>query len=427
MTAASGNGGDKLVLGKDLFIADNAVSVSENARGNIFAAGNSVKFSRTTGPNIFAAGQTVHVLDSAVAYDLFAAGQTVSVDSTIVNGNIFAAAQDISLSGVRADTIATAGQDINVQADEVTDASLSGQTVTLAGTYEGDVNVDAETVNIDGDVTIKGTLTVASEQEPSIPSTAEIGDYTFQKKQNDDSLAENLGASLAVGGTLWFVGIFIGILAMLLLMVVMLAVCTPRPFEDSLDMVKTHPAPMLLSGLIALVAIPIVAILCLFTLIGWRLGATLGLLAFIIATVSATFTAIAIGRLAFPRMKVWLSSLLMVLIFAVALKIPVLGSIVGICCDIYLLGFIIQTYWHWRNEKHEPAGAPLPATPAQTAAGTATAGSAASAPAPTPTPSAEKPAHTQPAPPAAQPDQMQSGGGAEAPQPPADAESADKR
>lgn len=352
--AASDSGNEGYAqLGKDIVGGVGQASVSQSIDGNFLMTGQALTIQKSHGANAFIAGQDLTVTDSQFSGDIGAAGQTVTVSGTSADSNIFAAGQTVTLNINKTTGIVAAGQTVSVAAQHADNANISAGTVNLSGTYTGDVHVEADAVNIADGTVIKGTLYVTSAAEPTLPTSASINVYDFTQAESSSGIGQLIANPLAVGGALGVLGIVIGVLGMLVLMAVMLGLCSDHPFAGALSMVRQRPARMLLSGLIAFVTIPPIALLCLITFAGWRVGAVVALGAFVVATLSGTFTAISIGRLAFPKMNKWLSSLIMVLIFALVLKVPVIGSILGACCDIYLLGYLIQLFWMWRTHLND--------------------------------------------------------------------------
>lgn len=340
-------------MGKDIVGGNAQVNVSQNIDGNFLLSAQSLTIRKSKGANAFVAGQDLTVENSQFSGDIGAAGQTITITDTSADSNVFAAGQTITLNLGTTSTVNAAGQTVSLSAEHAESANVDADTVNLSGTYTGDVHVDASNVNIEQGTVVKGTLYVTSETEPSLPASSSINNYEFTKSDNSSGIGEVLSNPLAAGGALGALGIVVGVLGMLVLMAAMLGACSDRPFIGSLNMVKQRTVPMLVSGLVAFIAIPPVALLCLITIAGWRVGAVVALGTFIVATLSGTFTAISLGRLAFPKMNKWLSSLIMVLIFALLLKVPVLGMILGACCDIYLLGYLVQLFWIWRTHLND--------------------------------------------------------------------------
>lgn len=350
-------------LGKDAIGAGNQVSASGSIDGNFLMSGQTVAIRDSHAANAFIAGQTLNITDSKLSGDIGAAGQAITVNGTTVDGNVFAAGQQITLSLDKAYAIKAAGQTVSVSAAHAESADIGADTVYLSGTFDGDVSVDASNITIAEGTVVKGTLYVSSKSEPAFPESASINEYRFTQSADSGALEGLAFDPLAATGILGALGFAVGILGMLALMAALLGLCSDRPFKGSLDMARQRTAPMLVSGLVAFIAIPAVALLCLVSLIGWRIGALVALGAFAVAALSGTFTAISLGRLVFPKMNKWLSSLIMVLIFALLMKVPVLGMVLGACCDIYLLGYLIQLFWMWRthlDDASQPTAASLP-------------------------------------------------------------------
>lgn len=319
-TARIAFGNDAAAAGQSILITD------EEVGGNSFIAGQNVELSGgRVGTDLFVAGQSVRVAGTEVSSAVFAAGATVNL-TTAGTPEVFATGQQVSLTGTaRA-------------------AHLAGNTVTLGGTVEGDVSVAAEHVTIQPGTTVNGTLKVTASEEPTVPGDATIGNYAYEPatqsttrgiEANRDTLVRTFLISLA---------------GMLVLGILMLSLGTERPFATAAKRFTTRPT-LLLFGLLFLCVMPLAILILLITVIGTR-AALAALCLYLLAAVIATvFCAISMGRLAFGKMNPWLSTLIMVPVFAIALKVPYLGPIVGLFSMLFTFGALFVAYRDWRGGK----------------------------------------------------------------------------
>lgn len=317
----------RIGFGDDIASAGEGVTMTdEEVAGNLFVAGQSVQITGgRVGTDVFAAGQDVRISGTEVPSALFAAGATVDL-TTAGMPEVFAAGQQVSLKGTaRA-------------------AHLSGDSVTLGGTVEGDVSIGANQVTIQPGTTVHGTLEVRSAEEPTIPSDATIGNYSFE--QADQGTTDSVEAARSTQVSRFL----ISLLGMVVLAALMLALGTERPFAAAAKRFVTKPT-MLLFGLLLVCVAPLAILILLFTVAGIRTALAALCLYLFAAVVSTVFCAISMGRLAFRKMNPWLSTLIMVVVFAIALKVPYLGPLVTLFSLLFTFGALFMAYRDWRGDK----------------------------------------------------------------------------
>ncbi len=355
--------------------------------GDVVSAGQSVHVNKPEIPsNLIAAAQTIDVSGGQIGADAIVAGSSIKIDETVIGNNIFAAGETVTSKGKVAGSINAAGKTIYL-GGTASAASAAGDTVTVDGIFTGDVNVSAKNVIIGENAVVKGTLKVESNEKPVIPATAEIADLQFTQSSSNADMGI-AGAEIAAffASMAIFLAI-IGIISTILLVVVMLALTTDKPYVDAANALRTKPARVLLTGFLGMLLIPI-AIIAMFIIlgVGYSIAITLLLICGVIAMISEAFTALALGCLIFKKMNRWGAGILMSLIIALVSLIPFVGWIVSLFCSMYTLGYVCTSYFDWRkgrkvqNREPQPmqpgpgAGpAPSPVTPQPGPAATPTA------------------------------------------------------
>lgn len=317
----------RIGFGNDVATAAQSVKMTdEEVVGNLFVAGQDVELSGgRVGTDLFVAGQGVHVAGTEISSAVFAAGSTVNL-TTAGSPEVFATGQQVSLTGTaRA-------------------AYLSGNSVTLGGTVEGDISISAEHVTIQPGTAVNGTLTVTASEEPAIPSDATIGNYIYETADQ--------GASGATGTDREDLAyaFLISLAGMLVLGFLMLSLGTERPFAAAAKRFTAKPT-LLLFGLLFLCVVPLAILILLITVVGIRAALVALCLYLFIAIIATVFCAISMGRLAFGKMNPWLSTLIMIPVFAIALKVPYLGLIVGLFSMLFTFGALFVAYRDWRGGK----------------------------------------------------------------------------
>ena len=328
---------DVLLLGNDVVSAGNAIDLnSPTAKANLMAAGQSVFVSGgSIGADAFVAGNKVTLKETNVKNNAFLAGQKV-VTHAVVEGIVFAAGNEVVLGG------------------EGVSASVAGNKVTISGSYSEDVNVSANEVVIEPSAVVRGRLNVTASQEPSIPSGAQINDITFTQNNSGRNAAAGLATLLVSLRVFMLVVGFVGTIVLALLF---LLVATPKPFENAANALAKEPARILLTGLAVMVIAPIVAIILVFTIIGFEAGMILLLVIGVLSLACDVFSALSVGFLVFKKMNRWGAGILMTLIFAAVGAIPILGILLGLFCGMYMAGYVFTTYLDWRRAAKQEAAA----------------------------------------------------------------------
>ena len=333
----------------NMFVSGDSVSLDGESFFAGFAAGQSVDITDSDAEgSVFAAGQEVTIKDSSVSESMFIGGNNVNIDNTQIHGNIFAAGNSVKITdGCEANAVYAAGNDITFEG-ETDFLALGGTNVSVNGTIDGDVTIDANNVDISDDTVITGTLTINSSTEPEISDEASIGKYEFNKVDADSNgIAKvSFGAMILkkiTSGLYWIVAMaaFGMILCWLF----------DKHLTTAANYVKNRTAPLVLSGVIAWICIPIAALLMCISYILAPIAGMLMLAYVLLLCAGLAFAGASIGRLIFPKMNVFLAALIGIAALEVIRLIPFIGGLVGIAADMYLLGYVVQNLWLNRLRK----------------------------------------------------------------------------
>jgi hypothetical protein len=272
--------------------------------------------SDTIHDDVYAFGSDVTVR-GVVDGDVVACGGKVHVEGN-VNGSVIAAGGNIDVSGNVAGSVRAAGGDLRFAAHIEHDLVAAGGRVSLEpdGSVGRDVMLGCGKGTVDGPVARDvragvGQLTLASH--------ASIGnDLTYM---SDRSMIRESGAEVH-GKTTWYaeepgrhrtaaermmlkvvheVRTGVGILMLGLLLILLF----PRFAQSSLEKLAMQPLPSTGAGLLALVAVPVVAVTIMiigFLIGGWWIGASL-LVGWLFAmAVGHAITSMTLGRWLGARM-----------------------------------------------------------------------------------------------------------------------------
>lgn len=348
-----------------------ASDVSEDSAGNVFASGDNVTLPGVTPFGVFAAGQNIDIDDLIASGSMFTAGQKVSISGTKTDESLFAAGNEVTLNNVDVHgNVFAAGNNVSILGDSsangvyavASNFTFEGATlclnvaaghVVITGVVDGDVTISGETVEIGEAAIITGKLTVQSSNEPTIPDSAEIGDYSFeQSEKNNEEDEDSSSPGLFSRMFKKFTSCLYWIVAMAAFGMLLCWLFNDHIVEASV-MIREKTAPMIITGVVAWMCIPIACILLCISMILAPTGGMLGLAYVLFLCAGLTFAGCSIARIVLPKMNIFLSSLIGVAVLEAVRVIPVIGTLVGIAADMYMLGYVIQHLWTKRLRKKE--------------------------------------------------------------------------
>lgn len=307
---------------------------------DFFWAGNGLNLTKTTvGNDLWAIGDNLIIYeDVSIDGSIRAAGRNIEIYDTYVENNVTCVGQHITIaSNSKAAGIYLAGETVQFEG-RCKSLNVAGKTVTVDGRISGDAHISGDDIEIGDGTVITGTLYVGSDKEPVIPEGAEIANIEFTEYANDEEVAAKSAGMFVTGkllsGLYW-------IPSMLILCLLLCLVMSPE-LNNAGIMVKNRTAPMLLSGLIAIFAIPTLLILLSITVVGLPSAGILLLLLLLISFVSITFTGASLARITFPKMNGILASVVGVAILFAARIIPFVGILIFFGSLIYFTGYLIQ-------------------------------------------------------------------------------------
>ena len=267
-----------------------------------------------------------------------AAGQTINISSTSVGNNITVAGADIAISSdVSARGVYAAGSEVSVSGT-YHGAAFAAGTVNLAGTYAGDVSVSAGTVNVSKATTVGGTLRVPSNANVVIEDGANVPNVSYADDPLVSSDSEGQISPLATVGPLLFSCIAH---ALLVLLFVFLFKGT---LEAAVELSKTKLARMLLWGLAAFFALPLIALLLLFPLVTAPISVLIVICIVVLWMFSIPVAGYVLGRRLFKNMKAAGAGVLGALILTAVCYVPYLFFVVPTISSIFVAGYAIQHF-----------------------------------------------------------------------------------
>ncbi len=314
----------------DLMTAGQTVNIESEIAGDLAAAGQEVTVAGPVGGYVMAAGRKVSV-GARVDNDLWAAGETVTVDAQI------------------GDTANVAGRDVRLgrRALVGNDARLAGGTVRVEGRVERDLSIGAATAVIDGQV--GGNVVARAQRVSVLPGAVIDGDLIVHSARPPEiSPQARVGGQVRFdeidqGGFGGWVGMWLlGFLALLILGLPLLAF-SPTWAARIADVMKARVGASMLTGLVALVLMPLAIILLAATVVGIPLAAVLLALYFVVLAASGVFVSYEAGswmlnRIGRPAAQPWQRLATGAAIVALAISLPVVGWLLAMLIVILGVG-----------------------------------------------------------------------------------------
>jgi len=317
------------VLEDDLIVAGETIVIDGNVSGDLIAAGGNIEVAGRVDDDAWIAGGSL-IIAGEIGDDLRAAGGDIRLrgsvaDNAMIAGGTITTSRNSDVGG----DLDVAGGSIEIAGHVGVDLSCDGGVVVLGGTVDGNVTICADDIGILPSARIMGDLEYTSDKEIEIPAGTVIGDVVYKKseKKVEDIYSKTKSSIIS----------FLSILLIGLLMVRFTRNTTIRVS----DTIATQLLKSLGSGVLLLIAIPLVALVLMMTVIGIPLGLIVLSAYIVILYISEIFVGLAIGRRIVTYVKKEISSpywhlVVGLVVIAFAIRLPLLGS------GIPLLGFLIS-------------------------------------------------------------------------------------
>mgnify|MGYP004518630613 FL=1 len=328
---------EKAYESSDLYKIDKDIVIANNINGNVFVIGDTVTISNAEiFGNVFVIAKTLNIINSDIA------------------GSIFAIAQDVEF-GSHVDDVYMIAQDINFNEHTSISRSarISANTIELNGSIGNDVYAIVDTISLGTELEIDGILSYTADKEISIPETASIGnvEYTPAEEEKVEAVQSFKGMSILMSAVsfIFKVAVISGFIILF-----------THKFSKVNKETKTgkNIAKSLGNGALALILVPIIAFVLLFTVIGAGLGVLLFAIYAIVlflATSVAVFsiTEMLFGNKAKSKLGLWGMTLGTALVIWMLGKIPAIGWAISFVVFLIGLGVIVRTIFFKTNKKED--------------------------------------------------------------------------
>lgn len=270
--------------------ADAVISEDANASSWIYGdyseSGDKVVLDKIIDGNAYIIGTDV-TITGEIEGDLFVLADKVTIDGGYIYSNLFVVANEVTINGIVYDLYAcakniTLGEQGLVSRDF---RALSSDSITINGQINRNANIGAtKSLNISENAAINGNLRYPDSDKITIPEGVVTGETIAEK-------APSMPAQSKKTVVLNYVESLLAYVFINLVIAFIVFKCAPN-FVDKLASAIKSPASYLW-GILALFAIPLVAIILLLTRIGAKLAliiCLLYLLALILASVAFNIT-----------------------------------------------------------------------------------------------------------------------------------------
>ena len=308
----------------DLTVAGSTVTINGNVEQNVLGFAGDVTINGNVGESVrVAAGEII--INGEVGEDVFVAGGDVIIGAdAVIHGDVTVFAGTLDIQGSVLGNI---------------ESTYLGN-FTLSGNIAGDANLECSgTVTIESTAVIVGTLNYKAAAQADVDSAAQIGSVNYSANSvisSDNNVSTDLGSAL-LAAAMGFVTLFVFMRV------------APKTTRDIVTNALSNPWKNALRGLLWVVALPIVAILLLFTYFGWGVAGYISVIYVLMFALSSSAMALLGGSLAWKiarkenELKVtWQTIAVGVVLLALIKLIPVVSWIVTFV--VFLIGFgtIIQ-------------------------------------------------------------------------------------
>ena len=314
------------------------VVISGTVNGDVYAAGGRVLVDGVINGDLIAAGRKV-ILSGKVSQNARIAGAHV-VFSGSVGRNMTVGAADLQVTeaGRIQGNILAAGGEVELEGQVGREAKVAAWKLTVSDKIGGDLAVAAETIRLTSKATVEGKLRYWSETTPEVDEGATIRGAVIHRQFPEWWRAEWFRRGFA---GLRVMATVISLVSTLVLGLVMLRV---YPFfaRRVASIIRERPMRALGWGTAALVGIPLVAAVCLATVVGMPIGVILmslyGVMLYLSRVYAMTWLGQVLLRQAADSSQLARSFVVGLAVYTLLSVIPVVGELVTFATVLFGLG-----------------------------------------------------------------------------------------
>ncbi len=327
----------------DRFMAGSYVRVAGPVAGDLIAAGGGVDVDAAVNSDAIVAGGTLRVAGS-VGGSVYACGGHVTVDGTVGrNARVCGGRVEIGPKADIAGGVSIAGGEVQLEGAVKRYVQIAGGHVRIDGTVGGDVVVTSGSIELGPNARIGGKLRYRSREELQRDPAAQVAGGVERAGKSAQAIAHAERRVHRAAGFVWTVGLIVA--------AAVLVAALPGFTTRVAATLRSRAAMSLLIGFIALVCIPVLAIVLFVTLVGIPL-ALLTLVAYAaLLLLGHVVTGIGLGDWALARFRAgdaartgWRIGAAVVALLAIAIlaRIPFLGGLVTFLVLIAGVGALLM-------------------------------------------------------------------------------------
>ena len=309
--------------------------------GNLLGTGHELQINQDIQGDLVLVGSSLEI-NGNVAHDFIGAGGELTVNGNI-SGSIIAVGGSIKVNGnVDRDVIAI-GSKILLSRNSIVngDILLGGGNITLNGIVNGNGEVSADTLSTGDNFKLKGNLELEATNYPSNLNDNVSGNLNATARNEAKKQHTTVFREFSF---FWFIIKFIASLAIGFILINLF----PHFVSRLTEIIRDSALKAGLLGLLILIFLPILAIILLFTIVGWSLSVLMILLmalGLLIATVPVKLIA---GEIIYNKMikkeaGEMVYFFIGAVLFAIAYEIPFLGTLIYLIA--LFIGLGVTVFW----------------------------------------------------------------------------------
>jgi cytoskeletal protein CcmA (bactofilin family) len=333
-------------VGADRFVAGGSVSVDQAVSGDLIAAGGTIDVDAPVGGDALVFGGNVRI-GGNVAQSVYASGGQLVIRGKVGRNARFAGGQvELAPKAQIAGNVSVGGGQVTLNGAVQGYVQAAGGNLTINGPVEGDVFASAGTLELGPGARINGRLRYASRDElkrhPAAVVTGGVERASFSIERGEREEHERARSVYPRGGWIWTVG--------LMVLAGVLIAALPAVSARVSTTLRARPGLSLLFGFIALVCIPVAAVVLLITVIGIPLALLALALYLPLLLIGYVAAGIGVGDWTLQRFKsdaaerLWWrigAAATAVLLLALLARLPWVGGIVALLALLIGLGALL--------------------------------------------------------------------------------------
>lgn len=320
----------------DAFLAGGVVIVNGQIDGDLFVLGGKVTINGAVGNSIRVVGGDVTINGVVGRNTLLVCGNCVVTKGASISGSLLAGAGNLELSAGRIGKgFRFFGNRLYLNSEIANEAFVVSQQQFVLG----------PNASVSGDLKYTGSSQAVLSRGATVS-----GSITYEKNNPDEDFPRFFGAKTLfdLRDTLAPV-INLGFLIISLLIGFLLMGIFPRWFEKSVLAIERKPAASFGVGVIALVTVPVIAILLAVTIVGIPVSLVAVLFGYTIYVLASFIAAFFIGRIILMRFfgerRGWALAVGLTVFYLFGF-LPLAGQILRLIVTIFAVGGIVLSYRH---------------------------------------------------------------------------------